>query len=55
MKRNATVQWINLNHFVNPTQLILLCENSGAILLVLLDLTAGRLAGRPNTGELKKI
>ena len=36
-------QWINLNRnniFVNWTQLPLLCENSGAILLVLVDLTA---------------
>ena len=40
-------QWINLPHnnsFINRTQLPLLCEKSGAILLVLVDLTAGRLA-----------
>ena len=46
-------QWINLNQnnsFVNRTQLPLLCENSNAILLVLLAL----MAGRPNTGGLKK-
>ena len=31
--------------FVNRTQLLLLCEKSGAILLVLVGLTTGRLAG----------
>ena len=42
-------QWINLNqnnNFVNRTQLLLLCEKSGAILLVLVGLTAGWLAGQ---------
>ena len=37
-------RWINLNwnnNFVNRTQLPLLCENSGAVLLVLVGLTAG--------------
>ena len=39
------VQWINLhqnNSFVNWRRLPLLCENSGAILLVLVGITAGR-------------
>ena len=56
------VQWINPNRnnsFVNWMQLPLLCEKSGAILLVLVSLTAGRQAGRlagrpavrPNTGR----
>ena len=43
MKRNSMVQWINLhrnNIFVNWTRLLLLCEKSGAILLVLVGLTA---------------
>ena len=38
-------QWINLNwnnSFINRTRLPLLCEKSGAILLVLVGLTAGR-------------
>ena len=41
------VQWINLNRnnsFVNRMRLPLLCEKSGAILLVLVGLMAGRLA-----------
>ena len=38
MKRNTIVQWIN--------QLPLLCEKPDAILLVLMGLTTGRLAGR---------
>ena len=49
MKREAMAQWINPNcnnSFVNRTQLLLLCEKSGTILLVLVGLTAGRLAGR---------
>ena len=40
-------QWINLhrnNGFVNGMRLPLLCEKSGAILLVLVGLTAGPLA-----------
>ena len=32
--------------FVNRTRFPLLCEKSGAILLVLVGLTVGRLAGR---------
>ena len=44
------VQWINLNRnnsFVNRTGLSLLCEKSGAILLVLVVLRqAGRQASR---------
>ena len=42
-------QWINLNwnnSFVNQMRLPLLCEKSGAILLVLVGLMAGRLAGQ---------
>ena len=38
-------QWINLhrnNIFINRMRLPLLCEKSGAILLVLVGLTAGR-------------
>ena len=49
MKRNSVVQWINLhrnNIFINRTQLTLLCEKSGAILLVLVGLTAAWQAGR---------
>ena len=34
------------SNFVNWTIFPLLCEKSGAILLVLVGLTAGRLAGR---------
>ena len=48
-KRNSMAQWINLhrnNSFLNRTRLPLLCEKSGAILLVLVGLTPGRLAGR---------
>ena len=44
-KRKAMAQWINLNRnngFINWTQLPLLCEKSGAILLVVVGLTAGR-------------
>ena len=43
-------QWINLhrnNVFVNRTRLPLLCENSGAILLVLVGLMAAWQAGSP--------
>ena len=43
-------QWINVlrnNGFVNPTQLMLLCEKTGALAIVEPDLTAGgRLGGR---------
>ena len=43
-------QWINLHRnnsgFVNGTRLPLLCEKSGAILQVLVGLTAGSPAGR---------
>ena len=53
MKINPMAQWINLhrnNIFVVWTRLPLLCEKSGAILLVLVGFTAawqaGSLAGR---------
>ena len=42
------------NSFINRMQLPLLCEKSGAILLVLVVLTAGRPAGRLNTSRLEK-
>ena len=48
------VQWVNClrnNIFVNPPPLPLSCENSGALHLAQLGLTAGRLAGRRNTGK----
>ena len=47
-------QWTNLNQnnsFVNLWRLPLLCEISGAVHLVLVGLTAGRLAGRQNPGK----
>ena len=47
MKRNTMAQWTHLyrnNSFVNWTRLPLLCEKSGAILLVLVGLTVGNLA-----------
>ena len=54
-------QWINLhrnNIFVNWTRLALLCEKSGAIILVLVGLTAtwqsGRPAVRQNKGRFEK-
>ena len=56
MKRNSVVQWINLhrnNIFVNRTQLPLLREKSGAILLVLVGLMAGRQSGRQSDEDLK--
>ena len=50
MKRNTMAQWMNFFHwnnsFVNWTCTPLLCEKSGAILLVLVGLMAGSLAGR---------
>ena len=49
MKRNSMARWMNLhqnNIFVNRMRLPLLCEKSGAILLVLV----GRLAGRQEGG-----
>ena len=49
MKRNSKAQWMNLQQnssFVNQMQFPLLCEKSGAILLVLVDLTAVQQAGR---------
>ena len=49
MKRNTMAQWMDLhqnNSFVNQKQLPLLCENFGAILLVLVGLMAGSPAGR---------
>ena len=56
MKRNSMTQWINHwnNIFVNQTRLPLLCEKSGATLLVSVGLTVGRQAVRRNTGRLKK-
>ena len=45
MKRNAMAQWMNAhrnNSFINWTQLPLLYEKSGAILIVLVGLTADR-------------
>ena len=48
MKRNSVAQWINLhrnNIFVDWTRLPLLCEKSGAILLVLVGLMAAWQAG----------
>ena len=57
MKRNSMAQWINLhrnNIFVNWTRLPLLCEKSGAILLVLVGLTVGRQAVRRNKGRFEK-
>ena len=47
-------QWVNRlrnNIFVNPPPLPLLCESSGALHPAQPGLTAGRLAGRRNTGE----
>ena len=47
-------QWVNRlrnNIFVNPPPLPLLCKSSGALHLAQPGLTAGRLAGRRNTGE----
>ena len=48
------MQWMNLhqnNSFINWMRLPLLCEKSGAILLVLVGLTAVWQAVRRNTGE----
>ena len=45
------VQWINVhwnNSFVNPTQLPLLCEETGALAIVEPGLTTGKQAGRPS-------
>ena len=50
MKRNTKAQRMNLqrnSNFINRTRFPLLCEKSGAILLVLVGLTAGLQAGRP--------
>ena len=47
-------QWVNRlrnNIFVNPPPLPLLYEISGALHLAQSGLTAGRQAGRQNTGE----
>ena len=49
-------QWVNRlrnNIFVNPPPLPLLCESSGALHLAQPSLTAGRQAGRRNTGEFR--
>ena len=43
------VQWINFlwkNSFINATQLLLLCEKTGALVIVELGLMADRPAGR---------
>ena len=56
MKRNTKAQWMNLqwnSSFVNRTRFPLLCEKSGAILLVLVGLTAGRQAVRRNSGRFR--
>ena len=50
----AMAQWVSRfrnNIFVNPPPLHLLCEISGALHLAQPGLTAGRQAGRRNTGE----
>ena len=50
------MQWVNClqnNIFVNPPPLSLLCEISGALHLPQQGLTAGRQAGRQNTGEFR--
>ena len=57
MKRNSVAQWINLhrnNIFINRTRLPLLCEKSGAILLVLVGLTAAWQAGR-QSDEIREV
>ena len=44
MKRSTMAQWMNPhwnNSFINQTRLPLLCEKSGAILLVLVGLMVG--------------
>ena len=49
------VQWVNRlrsNIFVNPLLLPLSCEISGVLHLAQPGLTAGRLAGRQNTGKI---
>ena len=54
IKGIAMAQWVNRlrnNIYVNEPPLPLLCEISGALHLAQFDLTAGRLAGRRNTGE----
>ena len=51
-------QWINLhrnNIFVNQTRLPLLCEKYGAILLVLVGLTAAWQSGSPAGQQSDKI
>ena len=55
-KRINIVQWTNLNRnnsFVNPWQLPLLCEISGAIHLVQLGLTVARQEGRQIGRQMK--
>ena len=59
-ERNTMVQWMNWNNsFINRMQLHLLCEKSGAILLVLVGLKTGPQviwqAVRRNTGSFLKI
>ena len=56
IKGIAMAQWVNHlrnNIFVNLQPLSLLCEISGALHLAQPGLTAGRLAGRRNTGEFR--
>ena len=56
IKGIAIAQWVNRlrnNIFVNAPPLPLLCEISGALHLAQPGLTAGRLAGRRNTGEFR--
>ena len=51
------VQWVSRlrnSIFVNPPPLFLSCEISGALHLAQPGLTAGRLAGRENTGKFQK-
>ena len=54
MKRNTKAQWMNLQwngSFINRMRFLWLCEKSGATLLVLVGLTAGRSAVRRNSGR----
>ena len=50
-------QWINVfrnNGFVNPMQLPLLCEKTGALAIVKPGLMAGRPLGRQNCIKVRK-
>ena len=49
-------QWVNVlqnNSFVNPTQLPMLCEKTGAVALVQLNFMAGQQACRLAVGQTK--